>query len=102
MKFDLVNAYYFRAIPTYYSVAPYSKATKLPSHLLPPGFIDEGILVTMDVPTSEVGLTTGPVTECDAIEIARSDDELRTPGEWTALALSIKVRCRLPIPAVTG
>ena len=65
--------------------------------------MDEGILVTMDVPTSEVGLTIEcPVAECDAIEIARSDDELRTPNEWTALVLILKVRCRLPITAVTG
>ena len=56
----------------------------------------------MDVLTSEVELIIGPVTECDIIEITRLDDELRTPNKWTALALILKVRCRLPIPAVIG
>jgi hypothetical protein len=58
--------------------------------------------VPMDVLTSEAGLATEcPIIECDAIEIIRLDDELRTPDEWKELVLLLKVRYWLPIPVVT-
>ena len=86
-----------------YSVAPHRKVTKTPFHPPPPGFIDESILVTMDVLTSEVGLATEcPIIEGDASEIVRPDDELRTSGEWKELVLILEVCCWLPIPTATG
>ena len=97
-----MNAYHFEPCLLTYSVAPHCKVTKLPSHPLPPGFIDES-LVVMDVLTSEVGLATEcPVIEFDAIEIVRPDDELRTSSEWKELVLILKVCCWLSIPTVTG